>query len=146
MIVRLRRHTKFANWQTWLAHWQTWFLAEAELLPAVKHFTPAQTNRPVRDIMLKALVNCWILAMVALLTGCGSVPSEVDDKPQTSKLGDSIDISLSDLLNRPRNELAELAEEWTTKIHIQEKGRRAGSLYLSLLEQFRLPLVVPIWR
>jgi len=96
--------------------------------------------------MLKLLVNCWILAVVALLTGCGSVPTEVDDKPQTSKLGDSIDISLSDLLTRPRSELADMAEEWTTKIHIQEKGRRAGSLYLSLLEQFRLPLVAPIWR
>ena len=96
--------------------------------------------------MLKLLVNCWILAMVALLTGCSSVPTEVDDKPQTSKLGDSIDISLADLLGRPRSELADMAEEWTTKIHIQEKGRRAGSLYLSLLEQFRLPLVVPIWR
>src|SRR5438128_12248467 len=96
--------------------------------------------------MLKLLVNCWILAMVALLTGCGSVPTEVEDKPQTSKLGDAIDISLSDLLTRPRSELAEMADELTTKIHIQEKGRRVGSLNLSLLGDFRLPLVVPVWR
>ncbi|HMC88807.1 MAG TPA: hypothetical protein VKI17_04635, partial [Gemmataceae bacterium] len=97
--------------------------------------------------MRKLLVHGSLLTMLALLAGCSSgTPTEVEDKPQTSKLGDAIDISLSDLLTRPRSELAEMADELTTKIHIQEKGRRVGSLNLSLLGDFRLPLVVPVWR
>src|SRR4029077_14965992 len=97
--------------------------------------------------MRKYLLCFGITALVVSLTGCGSsVPTELESKPQTSRLGDSIDISLAELLAKPRKELAELADEWTTKIHIQEQGHRTGKLYVSLLAEFRLPLVVPIWR
>ena len=85
-----------------------------------------------------------VFALALLLAGCGSSEPDVSDKPLASRLGDSIDISLSELLGKPRSELAEMADEYTTKIHLQDESRRNGLLHMTLLDKFRLPLVVPV--
>src|SRR5581483_12045551 len=61
-------------------------------------------------------------------------------------LGNTIDTSLSELLGKSRQELVQISEEWATKIRIQEKGLRAGTLHLSLLPDLHLPLILPVWR
>jgi hypothetical protein len=55
-------------------------------------------------------------------------------------------LSLGELLTRPRSQLAEWANEWSTKIHLQEKARREALLPYGLMPELRLPLVVPVWR
>jgi hypothetical protein len=55
-------------------------------------------------------------------------------------------LSFQDLLSKPRSELAELAEEWTTRIQFQSRAHREGRLQFSLLPNCRFPLVVPIFR
>ena len=45
-----------------------------------------------------------------------------------------------------RAELAALADELSTKIQIQDKGRREGTLSFALIPTLRLPLAVPVLR
>jgi len=89
-----------------------------------------------------------IVMAVMFSASCDSSRTAVDGsgQPALSRIGDSIEISLADLLGRPREELAQLSEEWVTKIRIQEKGLRQGKLPLSLLPNLHLPLVMPVWR
>jgi hypothetical protein len=99
--------------------------------------------------MKKHIFSLAVLALALPLAGCSS-PSlpveEASDKPLASRLGDSIDLSLADLLTKPRVQLAEMADEWATRIQIQEKGRREGRLPFSLIPSLRLPLAVPVLR
>jgi hypothetical protein len=90
-----------------------------------------------------------LLACAVLLTGCSSSPSPVGtgaSQPPPERLNDTIDISLADLLAKPRAELAALAEEWATKIEIQHQGHREGKLPFRLLPDLRPPLAVPVLR
>ncbi len=88
-----------------------------------------------------------VLACALVLCGCNSdTPPPAGGQPTVSRIGDKIDISLVDLLGKSREELVQLSEEWTTKIALQQKGIRAGTLHLSLLRELHLPLVLPIWR
>jgi hypothetical protein len=98
--------------------------------------------------MKKHLFSLAVLPFALLLAGCGSsaVPEEAKDKPLASRLGDSIDLSLAELLTKPRAELAAMADEFAAKIQIQEKGRREGQLPFTLIPTLRLPLAVPVLR
>jgi hypothetical protein len=59
--------------------------------------------------------------------------------------GDTASVSLVELLDRPRQELAALADEWTAQAKIREKATRDNQ-GLTFLPELRLPLVVPVWR
>lgn len=99
--------------------------------------------------MTKHLFGLAVLAFALPVAGCSSpsVPvDEASDKPLAARLGDSIDLSLADLLTKPRAHLAEMAEELVTRIQIQDKGRREGRLPFTLIPSLRLPLVVPVLR
>jgi hypothetical protein len=96
--------------------------------------------------MKKHLLATSLLVCVLTLAGCGPEVDTDSSQPQLSRLGDTIELSLADLLNAPRADLAAQGEEWTTKIRLQQQAQRAGKLHLSLLPNLRLPLVVPGWR
>jgi hypothetical protein len=97
--------------------------------------------------MKKHIFSLAVLALALPLGGCSSSSSQVEEeKPFTARLGDSIDLSLAELLTKPRAHLAELAEECATRIQIQEKGRREGRLLYHLIPELRLPLAVPVLR
>src|SRR5205823_3787791 len=71
----------------------------------------------------------WSLVLLAAVAcGCGQVEEEVTDAPPPEdppeRLGDHINVSLSELLGKPRAELAALADEWTARAQLQEKTRR----------------------
>src|SRR5262245_23932635 len=82
------------------------------------------------------------------LAGCGSTPTPVAEQPTDAPrpLGAVADVSLADLLGKPRAELAELADECLGRVRVQEKARRDGTLSFALTPQARLPLVIPVWQ
>jgi hypothetical protein len=91
----------------------------------------------------------WVLLLAALVGGCGQVeengtPAAPEDPPE--RLGDRIDVSLADLLGKPRSELAALADEWTARARAQETARRDRRLAVGLLPDARFPLIVPVLR
>jgi len=93
----------------------------------------------------------WLaLAIVALVGGCGQVeedappPAPPEDPPE--RLGSSIDVSLSDLLSKPRSDLAALADEWAARAQVQEQARRDRRVLFEFLPDARFPLVVPVLR
>lgn len=101
--------------------------------------------------MRKLLVWVGSLACALLLTGCAGSSARAPVKESAyqaspARLGDRIDISLEELLTKPRAELATLAEEWVAKLQLQHQGRLEGKLPFTLLPQLRLPLAVPVWR
>src|SRR5947207_14238111 len=99
--------------------------------------------------MRKFFIGGGALAWALLLLGCGSSPAPVEEaayQPPPSRLGDTIDTSLEELLTKPRAELATLVDEWITKIQVQQQGHLEGKLPFRLLPELRLPLAVPVWR
>lgn len=97
--------------------------------------------------MKKHIFSLAVLALALPLAGCSSSSLPVEEeKPFTARLGDSIDLSLAELLTKPRAQLAEMADECVTRIQIQDKGRREGRLSFHLIPDFRLPLAVPVLR
>ena len=95
----------------------------------------------------------WRLALVLValaIVGCGQAEEEVlpaappPDSPE--RLGSSIDVSLAELLAKPRSELAGLAEEWAARAQVQEQARRERRVIFGLLPEARFPLVVPVLR
>src|SRR5262245_50610922 len=87
-----------------------------------------------------------VLVTAVALAGCGSPPAAEDDQPERSRLEEKTEISLADLLAKPRSELAEMADELATRARLQENARREGKFQFSLLPDLRLPLAVPVWR
>src|SRR5262249_13219993 len=89
-----------------------------------KHVPPAKLmgSRGV-DMSRRVFLGCVVFLIAPIVTGC-SGPTEVSDEPEMSKLGDTAEVSLQELLTKPRAELAQLAEEWQTKAQLQENGRR----------------------
>lgn len=98
-------------------------------------------------------MKCWVFTCAVLLgmlvlPGCGSAPEEaaVSDEPPPTKLEVQSEVNLAELLAKPRAELAALADDWRTKVGIQEQARRDGRLNQVLVPDLRLPLVLPVWR
>ena len=90
----------------------------------------------------------WTLIALSLilLGGCSSAkrppePAAERVAPATAEIG-----SLSDLLARPRNELAKRSEELLDRIKFQERMIQERRRELALLPSYRLPLVVPVLR
>jgi hypothetical protein len=97
--------------------------------------------------MKKHTFSLVVLALALPLAGCSSSSLPVEEeKPYTVRLGDSIDVSLADLLTKPRSHLAELADECAARIQIQDKIHREGRLLFHLIPELRLPLAVPVLR
>jgi hypothetical protein len=89
-----------------------------------------------------------VLAFALPLAGCSSpsLPVEQAREPSGPRLGDAIDVSLAELLTKPRAQLAEMADELAKRVQIQEKARQEGRLRFTLLPSLRLPLAVPVLR
>ncbi len=93
-----------------------------------------------------------VILLVAFAGGCGQVADEGPpeappvEEPPPERLGDHIDVSLSELLDRPRRELAALADEWADRARVQEQSRRERRVEVALLPEARFPLVVPVLR
>jgi hypothetical protein len=87
-----------------------------------------------------------VFGLVLILAGCNSSKQVAqNEKPRSLQLGDKTEYSLKELLSKPREELAALAEECRTKIDFQDRALRDGGLHFNLLPGIRLPLVVPVW-
>jgi hypothetical protein len=95
------------------------------------------------------------LLLTLFLSGCGSTPPpEPTPTPEANttptfvpfNLTAPIEISLEDLLKKPRKELAELGDEWARKVDFQEQQYRKGEARFEFLPSVRLPLAVPVWR
>jgi hypothetical protein len=94
----------------------------------------------------------WVLLPAALACGCGQVADETPQDPPPveeappERLGDHIDVSAAELLDRPRSELAALTDEWLDRARTQEQARREGRIEAALLPEARFPLAVPVLR
>jgi hypothetical protein len=108
------------------------------------------------------------LTLIVSLAGCGSSATNVQtpsgdsstsakagqEKPSATKPGSlgrtlraAVDeVSLAELLKKPRVELAALAEEYLLRIRRQEGLHAEGKLLFPGLPDLRLPLVVPVFR
>jgi hypothetical protein len=87
------------------------------------------------------------------LSGCGSdqpiEPGRAENKASAYvpfDLAAPIDVSLEDLLKKPRRELAELSEEWAKKVDFQMQMYQKGEARFDFLPSVRLPLSIPVWR
>jgi hypothetical protein len=67
-------------------------------------------------------------------------------RPPAIRLDAPIDLSLADLLARPRPQLAQLADELAEQVRLQEQARHQGELSYTLLPDMRFPLAVPVFR
>jgi hypothetical protein len=70
-------------------------------------------------------------------------PPERDPNPDVALYEET---SLAALLDRPRSELAALAEQWSERVALQRSLYQQGKLPFHLLPDARLPVVVPVWR
>ncbi len=103
--------------------------------------------------MVQRRLWCSALLVVALAAGCGeqvqdaAPPAPVPGAPPPpERLGQHTEVSLLDLLGKPRAELAALADEWATRAQVQEQARRERRVEFTLLPEARFPLVVPVLR
>lgn len=93
---------------------------------------------------------CCLAAM--LLGGCGSSEVTVVEEPQPAapsapvpaSISDQIELSLTELMARPRSDLARMADELATKIDIQLTAHRTGRLTFALLPDYAAALSVPV--
>jgi len=85
------------------------------------------------------------LSLATGLTGCGTGPNNVDPSVPGAPNPAVSQVSLSELLAKPRAELAKQGEEMMAQVEIREKQHRDGSLAFGLLPRLRLPLILPIW-
>jgi hypothetical protein len=88
-----------------------------------------------------------LLVLVVGLSGCGR--KDVDPEPvvdETTRLGESIDIKLSDWLAEPREKLAQLAKETHDRLLSRLKEARGDVDSVALLPKLRMPLTVPVLR
>jgi hypothetical protein len=92
----------------------------------------------------------WLVVTAALaLSGCGGgTPEEPPpgDAAPPARLGDHIDVSLADLLHKPRAELATMADDLLSKVRVREKAHRQTQEVYLLLPELHLPLAVPVLR
>jgi hypothetical protein len=90
---------------------------------------------------------CSTLLLAVGLSGCGG---KVDDTEPvvdtTTRLGDSIDVKLSDWLELPRKQLADMAKESHDRLETTLKTARTPGeeQSVALLDKLRMPLTVPV--
>jgi hypothetical protein len=95
--------------------------------------------------------TCWwrwgVLLVLAGLTGCRTQVAEEGAVPedQGTRLGEKIDISLSDWLRVPRTDLARMADEMEITLQKQQEFGRANSELVGLLPQMHAPVLVPVF-
>ena len=92
----------------------------------------------------------WLILFTGILiaqsAGCGSAEPEVtpDAGSKSQVQTDVVDeISLKELLTKPRAALALLADECQEKINFLEEKHQVGSLPFRRLPELRLPLATP---
>lgn len=99
---------------------------------------------------MKSLLLRWsLVAFILGLCGCGKPSAPVAPPPPPPapvRSEPRSEVSLAELLAKPRAELAALADDWTTRVRNEDKAHRDGNAQFFLLADFRLPLVIPIWR
>lgn len=87
----------------------------------------------------------WSLLMLFALSGCRSRVASTEEQtvPEdtATHLADKTDISLTDWLKLPREELATLVEEWTATVGKHREIARSDLEPLQLLPQLHLPIV-----
>jgi hypothetical protein len=77
-----------------------------------------------------------VFGLTIALVGCGSSqldPSTGDSPDANTRLGDSIDVSMAELLGKPRNELAALSADYSQRVVIQDQRYREGQLKAGLV-------------
>jgi hypothetical protein len=91
---------------------------------------------------------CWgvLLLGVVGLCGCQGTVEEQPVEDTTTRLGDSIDVKLSDWLELPRKELAEMTKEALDRFEntLKETRTSTGVDSVALLSTLRMPLTVPV--
>jgi hypothetical protein len=93
----------------------------------------------------------FLVAGLGFCLGCGGAAPEAEQgqkppKASTFQIDGPVEINLSELLSRPRKELAGQAAELAERIRLQQRNHREGELAYNLLPDFHLPLAVPIFR
>src|SRR5437899_1411097 len=100
---------------------------------------------------------CFVLLFLAA-TGCSSGDPVVDvappeppppqpaPPPPPLTLGDHIDISLTSLLEKPRAELAQMADDLLAAIRRQEYAYTEGRIEYHLAPTLRFALTVPVFQ
>jgi hypothetical protein len=103
--------------------------------------------------MRKLVWYLLAMALIPALNGCGASDAGPDGKgtdsgPKHTAAAPAPDPGppLTELLSRPRAELAALGESWAEKVRNQHIMVRQGQLPFTLLPDVRLPLAVPVWR
>jgi hypothetical protein len=91
-------------------------------------------------------VRCALLLALTALAGCRrSEVAETTPVDPAIRLGDHIDISLADWLNKPREELARLADEMAGNIEKQQDFGRSNAGGADLLPGLHAPVTVPVF-
>src|SRR5262245_21762877 len=87
------------------------------------------------------------LAACASIVGCGSGrPAVQSPKSEPGLHANAMPhVALSELLAKPRAELAKQFDELAAQVQVREKAHRDGTLAFGLLPRLRVPLILPIW-
>src|SRR5262249_41784804 len=119
--------------------------------PASLGPSSVRTNPEVSS-MNRSRSRCAAFALMlgacACATGCGTRPVAVEaptQRPSSPSAVAAPQVSLKELLARPRAELAKQFEEVAAQVQTREKAHRDGTLAFGLLTRLRLPLVLPVW-
>ena len=91
---------------------------------------------------MNKIKTSWLILSFLAFAGCDATVEP--DQPQTP--AKTSEVSLAALLAKPRAELSQLCDEWTTNVRYLENEHRDGSLPFTLLPKLHLPRAIPVWR
>jgi hypothetical protein len=101
-------------------------------------------------MMLKRHFTFFGLVLALAGSGCGGTPTEQAPPPdpatEPARLGDHVDLSLAELLRKPRAELAVQADDLLARVRVRDKAHRQTHESYLLLPELHLPLAVPVLR
>src|SRR5438876_7419963 len=96
---------------------------------------PMKQNRRVW-VMSAGVVFGLIVWILQITADPGGPPDDRPPEPPPpapeARMADAIDVSLADLLKKPRAELAEMADELAANVQIQRDSLRKGTLSFTL--------------